>query len=391
MINEEITENEISDWENQDNEGAEQEIGSVSNVNFDSVRVVKSNQDYNIDYLITSINKNIDLGPDYQRRSRWSTTKQSILIESFLLNIPVPPIFLYEKEFYEYEVIDGRQRLEAIKAFVNNEFRLKGLEYLKHLIGKKFNDLEENVKKSLYRRTISATILLVESKTFDKYDLRMILFNRLNTGGEKLNGQELRNAIYASKFNDLVMELSSTSEFRQLWGIPIPENQEDEPTLKKLKNNPLYKTMMDCELVLRFFAVRNVYEGIITTGTMKDLLDGTMKQNLKLSDEELITKKDLFLDSLHKLCNRYTLELILNHELTNPKKARNLYDSMFVALSLCEESQLLEKHEVIANLKTVLTDPTEYEKIISKGNSIENIQYRVNKSIEILTNSFPNA
>ena len=383
-MNEEITENEINEWENED-AISESEIEQPDTVlNFDSVRVVKSNQDYNLDYLITSIDKNIDLGPDYQRRSRWSKNKQSLLIESFLLNIPVPPIFLFEKEYYEYEVIDGRQRLEAISAFVNNEFRLSNLEYLKHLIGKKFSDLEDSIQKSLFRRTISATILLIESNTFDKYDLRMILFNRLNTGGEKLNGQELRNAIYASEFNDLILELSALEHFRNLWGIPNPIDSDDVVTIKKLKNNQLYKTMTDCELVLRFFAVRNVYEKLITKGTMKALLDETMKQNLKLTPENILAKKTLFTETL-RLLHNIGNDVIVNPTLATPKKARNLYDSITVAASLIEESDVVEKEVIMQNIVNVLSDEHEYETIISKGNSIENIIYRVEKAKEILT------
>lgn len=385
MIEKEITKDEIQEWQIKDLEADTEQ--SSSSIDLEALRVIKSNQDYNLDYLITSIDKNIDLGPDYQRRSRWSKNKQSMLIESFLMNIPVPPIFLYEKDYYEYEVIDGRQRLEAINAFIKDEFKLRGLQHLKSLIGKKFSDLSDETQRSLFRRTISATILLVESKAFDKYDLRMILFNRLNTGGEKLNGQELRNAIYASKFNDLVMRLSSNQKFRLLWDIPNPKNEDDISTKKKLKNNSLYKTMTDCELVLRFFAIREVNDCSITEGSMSSLLDQTMKKRLDISDDELISAEKLFTKALDGLYEKLGKMAIMNTQLDNPRKARNLYDSMLVAYSIIDLDEIESKDIILNNIKNTLSKDDEYEKIITKGNSIENIKYRVNKATDILTSN----
>lgn len=383
MENTEVTDELLEEWETQDSETT---IPDNEDINLESIRVIKSNQDYNLDYLISSINKNIDLGPEYQRRSRWTKQQKSRLIESFLMNIPVPPIFLYEKDYYQYEVIDGKQRLEAINAFFKDEFKLSDLEYIKGFEDKKFRDLEDEIKRLLFRRTITATILLVESKSFDKYDLRMILFNRLNTGGVKLNGQELRNAIYDSPFNNLIMELSTNSFFRKLWNIPNPlEGEHQHREEKKLRNNPLYKNMMDCELVLRFFAVREVYEDKVLAGSMKILLDETMKKNKSLNEPALENKRELFISSVEGLIENIGEQAIINPKLANPRKARNLYDSMLVAYSYIDINNLQDRNVVINNINATLNDENEYELIISKGNSIENIKYRVDKAKEILT------
>ncbi|MBU2926710.1 DUF262 domain-containing protein [Winogradskyella psychrotolerans] len=382
MENQEITDEEITSWNQQDSQITE---NTTREINIESLRVIKQNQDYNLDNLISSLNKNIDLGPEYQRRSRWTKKQQSKLIESFLMNIPVPPIFLYEKAYYEYEVIDGKQRLEAIKAFHNNEFKLTGLEFLKNFNGSRFSDLDDTTKRLFFRRTITATILLIESMEFDKYDLRMILFDRLNTGGIKLNGQELRNATYASKFNDLIMELSSNDSFRSLWNIPIPENDDDAKGLKKLKNNPLYKSMMDCELVLRFFAIKEVYDGNIQEGSMKFLLDETMNIHKDDDIESLDYSRQLFLNSVNGLVDKFGVEIILNTQLNPSKKARNLYDSILVAYSYIDEEEVQSQNIVKSNISKLLEDDDEYDKIISKGNSIDNIIHRVNKAKDVLT------
>ena len=95
------------------------------------LRVVRETQDYQLDYLQHALRPGrelIDISPAYQRRLRWNNKKKSLLIESFLLNIPVPPIFLFECDYNAYEVIDGRQRLDAVSSFLSNDYALTGLD-----------------------------------------------------------------------------------------------------------------------------------------------------------------------------------------------------------------------------------------------------------------------
>jgi hypothetical protein len=88
------------------------------------------------DFLIPNIlqmvkNRDVlDLSPSYQRRTRWNDKKRSHLIESLLMNVPIPPLFLYERDLAKYEVMDGQQRLDAIRSFLANEFKLRDLKTL---------------------------------------------------------------------------------------------------------------------------------------------------------------------------------------------------------------------------------------------------------------------
>jgi hypothetical protein len=206
----EIDEKEVDEWfneeENDENEEQvetsttkqpKEEDISIKYANT-QLRIVRTNLDYSIDYLKSSLGSSIDLEPQYQRRSRWDNKKRSLLIESLLLNIPIPPIFLFEIEYGQYEVVDGRQRLETLKDFLDNLFPLKNLTYWKELNGKRFKELPVIIQRGLLRRTISATVLLAETTRPEdsEIDVRMVLFNRLNTGGVQLNPQELRNALY---------------------------------------------------------------------------------------------------------------------------------------------------------------------------------------------------
>lgn len=378
---EDVTDEELKNWENEDSETQEDEGTTIEKVS--QLSVIRQNQDYNLEYLNQIIGKNIHLSPHYQRRSRWSETQKSRLIESFLLNIPIPPIFLFEREIHEYEVVDGRQRLEAIRAFFKNDFRLKDMEFFKSLNGKRFEKLEPETKRMLARRTISATVLLAESQGFDQRDIQMILFDRLNTGGVKLNPQELRNAVYEGSFNDLVMELSQTALFRSVWSIPDPE-QGDEKTKKRLAKNDLFKKMIDCELVLRVFAIKDVVEGDVS-GSMRKLLDKTAKKYQDIEDDEITRFRTEFIEALQKLSEIFGDSIFLNKALESPRRARNLYDSFMVAMMKTDVGALQGAGPIIEGLKMVMDDSSEYERIITKGNSIENIQYRVQRATDILT------
>ena len=142
--------------------------------------------------------KRYKLDPEYQRRHRWNNQRKSRLIKSFLMNIPVPPVFLYERDLARFEVMDGRQRLTALAEFYDNKFALEGLEYWPDLDGRTYRQLPTKVRDGIDRRYISSIILLKETASDEKQAslLKKIVFERLNSGGVKLSAQETRNAVY---------------------------------------------------------------------------------------------------------------------------------------------------------------------------------------------------
>jgi len=103
----------------------------------------------------------INLQPEYQRRLRWTTKQKSLLIESLLLNIPIPAVYFYESDLARYEVMDGQQRLSAISSFFNNEFKLSGLTVLAPLNGLSFKSCPPRVTRALERASVSAIVLLL--------------------------------------------------------------------------------------------------------------------------------------------------------------------------------------------------------------------------------------
>lgn len=258
---------------------------------------------------LISSRKVINIRPEYQRRLRWSDKQKSRLIESLLLNIPIPPVFFFESRAAEYEVMDGQQRLNAIKEFLNNDFKLKGLTVLWPLNGLTYSNLPPRVSRGLKRSVVSAITLLLESdveevtgRGISNSDIRRFIFDRLNTGGKPLNAQELRNAIYPSKFNDSIINITRNRIFTTIWGIPNyteadPNDYYENP---RRQRNRLYSTMGDCEIVLRYFALQ---DGDHIRGSMRGILDECMRRFMKLSEEQCGEMEKSYISRL-ELANR---------------------------------------------------------------------------------------
>jgi hypothetical protein len=209
------------------------------------------------------------LDPEYQRRHRWSNERKSRLIESFLMNVPVPPVFLYERDLARFEVMDGRQRLTALSEFYDNKFELTGLQYWSDLDGRTYSQLPSKIRDGIDRRYISSIILLKETATSEEQAamLKKLVFERLNSGGVKLGSQETRNAVYNGPLNRLCLDLSENEKFRRMWGIPLdpkPEEKNDDEEMDETTDEwtaagvSMFQKMEDVELVLRFFAYRNI-------------------------------------------------------------------------------------------------------------------------------------
>lgn len=352
------------------------------------LRVIRETKDYQLDYLklaLSPISQRIDTSPSYQRRLRWTNQKRSRLIESFLLNIPVPPIFLYEHDYNDYEVIDGRQRLETIREFLANNFALTGLEYWPELNRRRFNELPTVLQKGLLRRSLQAVVLLAEShdSTQDNIDVRRVLFDRLNTGGIRLNPQELRNALYPGPFNALLIQLARSEPFTNIWDLPpFVEGEEVDPSEALLKH-PLYATLTDAELVLRFFALRDaiVNDG---KGSLRRILDRFMKGNAN-ADAELLASWEVefisLISRLYEIFGEETFRLPKTHRLSRP-----LYDSLMIALSLDPDRDLRNNAEAVrSSLAESLSTPDEYDILVGRGNTIEALHQRVELAGAILS------
>jgi len=160
----EISEVEVEQWFESEEEESVEQVASNRDVaqkaSANQLRIVRSSMDLTLHSLRRSMRESsyIDMHPGYQRRHRWDTKKRSRLIESLLLNIPIPPIFLFESDLNRYEVMDGSQRLEAITGYLDNGYKLSGLEFLTELNGNSFEEITPTTQRSLFSRVGAAKI-----------------------------------------------------------------------------------------------------------------------------------------------------------------------------------------------------------------------------------------
>jgi hypothetical protein len=307
-----------------------------------------------ISTLPDMIEKQINLSPDFQRRDRWSVEKQSRFIESIIMNVPIPPVFLGEDDYGNYVVLDGRQRLTAVNDFLRNVYSLKDLKVWEELNGSRFLDLQKRrLDRTITRRFVPAVVVLKESSPEVKYDV----FDRLNTGGVVANEMEIRNAVYQGQFNRLIHALSDERRFRELWGIPTDDALRD--------SDPDYRKMKDVELVLRFFALADPDKMEIKfkdhLGTFMGVRNKAYETNpaLKASDEAAFRRA---IETCWKVFGAKAFQ-----RGKGPKSAP-LADAMMSSLSLLSpervEPQLAES--LRTELQRLLSDP-EFDKAISSG------------------------
>jgi rubredoxin len=220
--------------EDEDDGDADEDLSVSSQVR--SIYREKSEPD------VASLKRRYDKGrlnpqPDFQRYQVWSKQKNSRLIESILLDLPLPMIYFAQQEAGPTVVIDGQQRLMAIFDYLNDKYALAGLGPLKkELEGRKFTSLSEELQERIEDFKLTVVEILKESEEGIKFDL----FERLNTGAVSLNDQELRNSVYRGGYNDLLKRLAENVTFRKMLN------------LKKA-----HPRMVDVEYVLRFMAFRD--------------------------------------------------------------------------------------------------------------------------------------
>ena len=216
------------------------------------------------------------LDPEFQRRYVWDNKKASLLIESVLLEVPIPVIYLAEEDNGKFTVIDGQQRLRSFFRFLNNEFKLRGLSVLSELNGKYFKDLD----KEKQRKIEDTTLRVIEIRKESHPDVKFEIFERLNVGAVKLNDQELRNCIYRGRYNDLIKELAEDKDFLFLLGLKEP-----------------HKRMYDRELVLHFLAFYN-QTYLKYKPPMKQFLNREMGNNRNISKEKIKELRRVFKETI---------------------------------------------------------------------------------------------
>ena len=157
---------------------------------------------------MVSERKRVILAPAFQRFEVWTRRQKCELIESILMGIPLPAIYLLETKDGKRQVVDGRQRISTIISFMKDEFKLADLKILKDYNGKTFSTLPPLMQGIFEDYQLYCYIIQPPTPERVKYDI----FDRVNRGGTRLNSQEMRNALYQGPATDLLKSISSSSE-----------------------------------------------------------------------------------------------------------------------------------------------------------------------------------
>lgn len=225
----------------------------IENVDSQIIKIRTKSLDVSFNELYDMYqNKELTISPDYQRLFRWEEEKQSRFVESLILEMPVPPIFVIETEDGVYELIDGLQRISSYLHFrgerlgeTEDEFLvLHGCDIVDDLNGLTFNNLPKALQIKIKRSFVRMEVIKKESEISLKYHM----FKRLNTGGELLSAQEIRNCtirLLGSNGIDFLEECSKNENFKLVINRVASEKR---------------KTRYDQELILRFFAIKNDIE-----------------------------------------------------------------------------------------------------------------------------------
>ena len=210
---------------------AEEKEQDENTDNYPNLSIKIEQAQYSIFELKRKYDKDrICIDPDFQRNLVWTNKQKSELIESVIMQIPLPLIYLAENEDGKLVVVDGRQRLTTFFQFLDNEFRLKDLKILPQINGMNFNELEESHLYSRYVTIIEDTQLVVQIIKYPTKDrVRFDIFDRVNRGGTPLNKQEMRNALYQGNATKLLDELSKMKSFKDATGGAIsPKHMKDK-------------------------------------------------------------------------------------------------------------------------------------------------------------------
>ncbi|KLU73798.1 MAG: hypothetical protein RHS_0273 [Robinsoniella sp. RHS] len=289
-------EDEIDGFEHIHN--SDEIINELDNDPYDPKLIRVDPKNFPIEQIVGMIKDgDMDISPDFQRELVWNDiTRKSRLIESLLLRIPLPMFYVSQDKEGIFSVVDGIQRLNVINSFINNEFRLKNLEYLKDCEGKWYMAEGKPPSDSLqpiYIRRIKQTQLyfnVIDPQTPEK--VKFDIFKRINTGGKSLNAQEIRNCLASKKTREYIKRMAQSEEF-----------------LRATKGSISSTRMADKEIVLRFIAFYLLDNGLLNRkeyrGGMDAFLDDTLDYLNSVKNVQILN--DIETNFTNAMYNAYLL------------------------------------------------------------------------------------
>jgi hypothetical protein len=353
--------------ENEGNLQTEEEQDDVPYVVYD---ISVSPSDPTLELLAQQIERRDIIIPFYQRKFVWKIEQASKLVESFLMGLPVPQVFLYVNQDDQLEVIDGQQRLMSVKYFFEGyygeedargkrqTFKLKGLSQRSEYNGKTFSELDIKDQRKLRNSTLRA-INIKQLKPSSNGDSVFHIFERLNTGGTQLKPQEIRNAVYRGKIVNELKELNQNQDWQRILGLNKPD-----------------KNQKDVELVLRLFALFNNWEKY--EKPMLTYLNNFMDRNRNFDSDNAKIFKERFVKAVSLVGSALERPF-------RPKKVLNasVLESVMIAVL---EDDTINQEELQAKYPNLFLD-SEFTQNISGGTTDSAVLHkRIRTAKRILAN-----
>ena len=339
---------------------------------FDPSKISISTKTPIVDLVIKRLKYDeIDLNPDFQRNAGiWDRTRQSRLIESLLLRIPLPVFYMAADKDNKWQVVDGLQRLYSIKSFVlDKTLKLHRMEYLSRFEKFTYDDLPRTMQRRIDETQLAFHVIDAGTPTAVMFNV----FKRVNTGGKPLTPQEIRHALNPGPARDLVNELAESTEFR------LATDGSISP-----------KRMADRECVLRFMAF--YCQGMTSYGGHLDafLTDGMRHINRDMDEAEKEELRHAFFRSM-----RLAREVFGNNAFRKPRSSgqrsvinKPLFEALSVALAQVQESEqavLNDRKDVLNEMFTGLMADEDFYTSISIGTqTTERVQTRFRRIKQVI-------
>jgi len=301
--------------------------------------------------------KSLDLAPDFQRRRVWKLPQKSRLIESVLLQIPLPAFYFSEESDGMMRVVDGLQRLSAIQEFCRPGsglpgFALAGLEYLKEVEGSRYEELALPWTRRILNTQISVNVIDPTTPDPVKFDI----FKRINTGGSPLNAQEIRHCMSGQASRDFLKQAVGLEIFHQATGGALRDHVR----------------MVDREVALRFlaFCLLDDINDFGRSGTMDAFLTQATRRidyGLDVRERErLLRAFERAMDNAHLLFGKYAFRKWPRGQKRLSPINRALFESWGVALSRHTWAQLKpRKAQIVGEARRLMTEDRDYVAAIS--------------------------
>lgn len=323
--------------------------------------------DYPVDGLVKRMKEGDIYVPSFQRRFVWPLKTASRFIESLLLGLPVPGIFLSrDEDTKKLVIIDGQQRLQTLLYFYDGVFHDTGREFSLYQCesqyeGVKYKSLTEEDRRRLNDSIIHATIIRQDEPS-DDYSSIFHIFERLNTASTQLTNQEIRNALYHGEFNEFIIELNNTPHWRALWGKPS-------------------NRFRDRELILRFFAL--YFNGEQYKPTMKSFLNRFMGSNRHCQIQTEGQMSQIFINTTAKIHD------YLGSDVFKPKGTlvAAICDAIMIGVAKrLEIGEIEGKKAMKKNYKELLGDQSFIDASSTHTTDELNVRTRINLAIQAFRN-----